>query len=258
MFLGDNGSDAPAGGTHDIASSAPLRAKKGTHYEGGMRVPFIASWAKPDPENAFQKERPIPSGVINSTDIGVVYDVFTTVLDVAGGDYGDHVVDGIDLTPVFSSAKGSTSNREFLMHFPHSHRSSYFTAFRKGDWKLIYHYDKPSGPSDNKVELFNLSEDRNESINLAFSNPEKTRGNDASHEVSARRNRRAITALQRRWRASPPLSPVTPLHRLKFGKKPWRSCVTLFSPPNADSEVCDRFAHSFSWHVYASSVLCRQ
>ena len=175
MFLGDNGSDAPAGGTHDIASSAPLRAKKGTHYEGGMRVPFIASWAKPDPENAFQKERPIPSGVINSTDIGVVYDVFTTALDVAGGDYGNHVVDGIDLTPVFSSATGSTSSREFLMHFPHSHRSSYFTAFRKGDWKLIYHYDKPSGPSDDKVELFNLSEDRNESFNLVLSNPEKLR-----------------------------------------------------------------------------------
>lgn len=173
MFLGDNGSDAPAGGTHDIASSAPLRAKKGTHYEGGMRVPFIASWAKPDPENAFQKERPIPSGVINSTDIGVVYDVFTTVLDVAGGDYGDHVVDGIDLSPVFSEAKGSTTDRKFLMHFPHSHRSSYFTAFRQGDWKLIYHYDKPSGPSDVQVELFNLAEDRDESENLASSNPEK-------------------------------------------------------------------------------------
>ncbi len=61
------------------------------------------------------------------------------------------------------------------MHFPHSHRSSYFTAFRKGDWKLIYHYDKPSGPSDDKVELFNLSEDRNESFNLVLSNPEKLR-----------------------------------------------------------------------------------
>ena len=173
IFLGDNGSDAPAGGTHDIASSAPLRAKKGTHYEGGMRVPFIASWAKPDPDNAFQQARPIPSGVINSTDIGVVYDVFTTVLDIAGGDYGDHVVDGIDLSPVFSEAMGSTANREFLMHFPHSHRSSYFTAFRKGKWKLIYHYDKPSGPNTDKVELFHLIEDRDESNNLAISHPEK-------------------------------------------------------------------------------------
>ena len=173
IFLGDNGSDAPAGGTHDIASSAPLRAKKGTHYEGGMRVPFIASWAKPDPDNTFQKERPIPSGAINTTDIGVAYDVFTTVLNVAGGDYKEHIVDGIDLSPIFLSGKGSTANREFLMHFPHSHRSSYFTAFRKGDWKLIYHYDQNSGPSDDKIELFNLAADLDESTNLASSNPEK-------------------------------------------------------------------------------------
>ncbi len=173
IFLGDNGTDAPIGDAHAIACAAPLRAKKGTHYEGGMRVPFIAAWAKPDPDNAFQKQRPIPSGVINSTDIGVVYDVFTTVLDVAGGTFGDHVVDGIDLSPLFSDKAGSASDREFLMHFPHSHRSSYFTAFRKGDWKLIYHYDKTSGPSDDKVELFHLTEDRDESHNLASSNPEK-------------------------------------------------------------------------------------
>ena len=82
-------------------------------------------------------------------------------------------MDGIDLMPIFSDKIGSMSDREFLMHFPHSHRSSYFTAFRKGDWKLIYHYDKTSGPSDDKVELFNLIEDRNESTNLASANPEK-------------------------------------------------------------------------------------
>lgn len=173
LFLGDNGTDAPVGGTHEISCSAPLRGKKGTHYEGGMRVPFIAAWAKQNPDNAFQKERPIPSGVINTTDIGAVYDVFMTVIDVAGGDCGDHVVDGITVTPLFSEASGSTANREFLMHFPHSHRSSYFTAFRQGDWKLIYHYDKTSGPSDGKVELFHLTKDRDESHNLASSKPKK-------------------------------------------------------------------------------------
>ena len=51
FFLGDNGSDAPLGHQHEVACAAPLRGKKGTHYEGGMRVPFIAAWAKPNPEN---------------------------------------------------------------------------------------------------------------------------------------------------------------------------------------------------------------
>ena len=46
FFLGDNGSDAPLGHEHAVACAAPLRGKKGSHYEVGMRVPFMASWAK--------------------------------------------------------------------------------------------------------------------------------------------------------------------------------------------------------------------
>jgi arylsulfatase A-like enzyme len=173
FFLGDNGTDAPMGDVHAISSSAPLRAKKGTHYEGGMRVPFIAAWARLDSSNAFQKLRPIPQDVINSRDIGTAYDIFSTVLAAAGGEQGNHIVDGIDLSPLFADEAGSANDREFLMHFPHSHRSSYFTAYRNGDWKLIYHYDKTSGPSNAKIELFHLTEDPYESHNLASSNPEK-------------------------------------------------------------------------------------
>jgi hypothetical protein len=44
FFLGDNGSDAPLGHQHEVACAAPLRGKKGAHYEGGHRVPFIAHW----------------------------------------------------------------------------------------------------------------------------------------------------------------------------------------------------------------------
>ena len=43
----------------------------------------------------------------------------------------------------------------------------------KGDRKFIHHYDKTSDPSDDKVELFNLSQDRDESHNLASTQPEK-------------------------------------------------------------------------------------
>ena len=60
FFLGDNGTDADLGHQHAVACAAPLRGKKGTHYEGGMRVPFIAAWGKANPQNAFQKKLPIP------------------------------------------------------------------------------------------------------------------------------------------------------------------------------------------------------
>ena len=62
VFLGDNGTDAPLGKHHDIACAAPLRGRKATHYEGGMRVPFIAAWAKLNPQNQWQKKLPIAQG----------------------------------------------------------------------------------------------------------------------------------------------------------------------------------------------------
>ena len=55
-----------------------------------------------------------------------------------------------------------------MCHFPHSHRSSYFTAFRKGDWKLIYHYKGKA-----KYELYDLQKDPFETKNLAESEPRK-------------------------------------------------------------------------------------
>ena len=167
LFLGDNGGDAPLGGVHTIASSAPLRGKKGTHYEGGMRVPFIAAWAKANPSNAAQKKLPINAGAI-TTEMGTIHDIFPTLLDTAGVGYKGKI-DGQNLAPLL---KGETisGKRDFLMHFPHSHRSSYYTVYRLGDWKLIYHYTKPKAERN---ELFNLTKDPTESKNLAKSQPEE-------------------------------------------------------------------------------------
>ena len=67
FFLGDNGSDAPLGHQHEVACAAPLRGKKGAHYEGGMRVPFIAAWAKADKDNPAQKRLPIAVGAIRAS-----------------------------------------------------------------------------------------------------------------------------------------------------------------------------------------------
>ena len=40
FFVGDNGSDAPLGHQHQVVCAAPLRGKKGSHYEGGVRGGF--------------------------------------------------------------------------------------------------------------------------------------------------------------------------------------------------------------------------
>ena len=169
LFVGDNGTDAPLDvgkgkgrNTHGVQCAAPLRGKKATHYEGGMRVPFIATWAKVNPENLFQKKLPIKAGHISS-DIGTIHDIFPTVLESLGIDYST-VTDGINIAPAFAGKAVYDKPREFLMHFPHAHRSSYFTAYRLGEWKIIYHYLKPA---DTRYELFHLPTDQSESKNLA-------------------------------------------------------------------------------------------
>lgn len=176
LFLGDNGGDAPLGPTHEHNSSFPLRAKKGTHYEGGMRTPFIAAWAKPDPTNQWQKKLPIAQGVINQQ-LGTVMDLYPTILNLVGAKPpSGHELDGHDLAQQLASAKPNDKRPErWLMHFPHGHRSSYYTVLRVGQWKLIYHYYPKMNPAKVRYELFNLKDDPFEKNNLANQEPNKVK-----------------------------------------------------------------------------------
>jgi len=172
IFLGDNGSDAPLGAIHEVACAAPLRGKKGTHYEGGMRVPFIAAWAKPNSNNKFQQELTIKQGAIQPQ-MATVMDIYPTLLELAGVKTpASHQVDGRSLKKLFSGSADSNHPKSFLMHFPHKHRSSYFTTYRTQDWKLIYHYN-PKNPAKAHCELFHLKNDPYEQKDLSSSNPEK-------------------------------------------------------------------------------------
>lgn len=183
IFLGDNGSDAPLGGQHEVACAAPLRGKKGAHYEGGMRVPFIAAWAKPDPANPHQQALPIPAGAIQSQ-VANVTDLFPTLLQLAGVEApGDHAVDGRPLQTLLAGKADSSRPEQFLMHYPHApHRSNYFTVWRDGDWKVVYHY-LPDVPTHGNLiqsggarhQLFNLLDDPFEQNDLAASQPEQLR-----------------------------------------------------------------------------------
>ena len=172
IFLGDNGTDAPLGKTHEIACAAPLRGKKATHYEGGMRIPFIAAWAKNDKENRWQNKLPIAQGVIQSQ-MGTVMDIYPTILELTGvKNPSGHTVDGSSLKTLFTGKNDSSKQEMFLMHFPHKHRSTYFTSYRLKNWKVIYHYN-PENPMQPRYELFDLRTDPFENNNQANSNPER-------------------------------------------------------------------------------------
>ena len=173
LFVGDNGSDAPLGDTYGYFSSAPLRGKKGTCYEGGLRVPFIAGWAKPGKANSFS----IAQNAVHHKHIGTVMDIYTTILDATGTKNPDnHTIDGVSLIPQLKGKINPDRPDHFLCHFPHSHRSSYFTTYRKGDWKLIFRY-RTTGNAEQRAnkskkalpryELYNLKDDPYEKTNLA-------------------------------------------------------------------------------------------
>lgn len=176
FFLGDNGSDAPLGHQHEVACAAPLRGKKGAHYEGGMRVPFIAAWAKASAANASQKRLPIPAGAIQSQQ-AAVYDLFPTILALANiAPPAQHTVDGRRLDKLLAGQRDTSRSEVFLMHYPHSpHRSDYFTVYRDGPWKVIYHYFPSKASEDSHYQLYNLADDPFEQKNLATSHPDELR-----------------------------------------------------------------------------------
>ncbi len=175
LFTGDNGSDAPAKTIHGHGSSAPLRGKKGTCYEGGMRVPFIAGWAESGHGNPFTIEK----GAIHSSQIGTVMDLYPTILAAAEAkNPSTHTIDGVSLLPQLSGQSDAKRPDHFLCHFPHSHRSPWFTSLRKGDWKVIYRYrltPQSEGELTPRYELYHLGNDPYEKQNLADDEPGQLR-----------------------------------------------------------------------------------
>ena len=172
LFLGDNGGDAPLGHQHAVASSAPLRGKKGSHYEGGMRTVFLAAWAKPDPANPWQQRLPIAAGKTQSQVCNIT-DIFPTLLGLTGRIPESAPVDGHRLDTLLAGKPDPSRPERFLMHYPHGpHRSSYFTVWRNGPWKLVFHALPDAKTQTGRYELYHLDRDPAEQRNLAGEEPE--------------------------------------------------------------------------------------
>ena len=144
-----------------VSGNAPLRGKKGMRYEGGVRVPMIAAWAKAAPGNPFQAALPIAGGT-HQDDLVHVTDLFPTILGEAGVSF-THTIDGHDLRPYFTATPGYHRPQSLVTHFPHGHNNDHFTIYHEGPWKLIFNY------ADESCELYNLAADLGEQNNLAAS-----------------------------------------------------------------------------------------
>ena len=161
IFTSDNG------GIRAISDQYPLRAGKGSYYEGGIRVPLIFSWKGKIDAESESYER-----VSN-------VDFYPTIKKLVG--YSKSVdFDGEDLNPIFNDKK--LRERELYFHFPvylepysvkrDGGRDPLFrtrpgTVIIKDNWKLHHYYE------DNQFELYNLEKDISESNNLIDINIEK-------------------------------------------------------------------------------------
>ena len=135
----------------------PLRAGKGWLYEGGIKIPQLIKL----PGN-IEKE------IVD--DITVSYDLFPTILDVAGI-RNDNKIDGISLIPRLLE-KSKIDRENIYWHYPHYHGSLWKpgSAIRSGDWKLIFDYES------NEAKLFDLKEDPSELNDISsLFNEEKER-----------------------------------------------------------------------------------
>jgi arylsulfatase A len=174
FFTSDNGPAITR--RHPHGSSGPLRNKKGSMYEGGLRVPGILQWPGR-----------IEPGTVSDEPISGV-DLLPTLCEIAGLEVPqDRKIDGTSFLPVFS---GNPIERRVPLYWQFNRASSDVkVGLRSGDWKLLATLTgpewKPGGEirlADQRAmkqaeldrfELYNLKDDLAETNNLSDINPEK-------------------------------------------------------------------------------------
>ncbi|WP_263374411.1 arylsulfatase [Granulicella aggregans] len=130
-------------------SNGILHGYKRDVYEGGIRDPFIACW----PGH-------IPAGSVSDVPIFFA-DFMPTALALAGAP--SRPGDGVNLKPFLLDPRLKGKDRFLYWEF---YEPSFEQAVRWGQWKAVRHGRK--GP----LELYNLSRDPSETINVAAQHPE--------------------------------------------------------------------------------------
>ncbi len=163
IFSSDNGGPGPGSAT----MNTPLRAGKGTLYEGGIRVCSFATWPGK-----------IPAGITIDEPMHAV-DWYPTLVKLTGAPAAQALApDGLDIWPVLT--QGAKSPHDALL-LPGMAPDK--MALRMGDWKLLLNASdkdaeeaKGSDKAIGKMELYNLANDIAEKNNLAKTQPEKLAG----------------------------------------------------------------------------------
>jgi arylsulfatase A len=193
IFTSDNGAA--------VGSSRPLRAKKASVYDGGIREPTLMWWPGK-----------IPAGSVCS-EVTASIDVMPTLVRLCGGELPTRKIDGKDIWPLISGEAGAKSPHEayVLMHGPGTVRS--------GNWKF-YPWKEGSAdkgrdnatwpPSPDPFQLYDVSKDIGETTNVASVHPDvvaRLKAAYDAHVEEIKANRRPTTLMTRRPDAVSPERP---------------------------------------------------
>jgi arylsulfatase A len=151
-------------------SPGALRGRKGTTFEGGTRVAFLARWTGT-----------IPAGK-TITEWGSNLDVLPTIASICGASRPEKPLDGVDISQLLTGQKNAVE-RGTLLYFTYTGKQEQLECARKQSWKLriaqrdgeIYILDQTAGQSHYllaRPELYNLDADPGESYDVALDHPD--------------------------------------------------------------------------------------
>jgi arylsulfatase A-like enzyme len=158
-FTSDNGPAARGGGPGEAkggrqqGETGGLRGRKGSLYEGGIRVPGLLVWPQIIPK---QRETDFPA---------VTSDYFPTILDLLNIPMQNQtIIDGISLRNIIESDSVYERNRP--IGFQSRYKKSFMTAWSDDKYKLV---SKDKGES---YELYDLLKDPYEENDISAEYPE--------------------------------------------------------------------------------------
>ena len=193
VFTSDNGGlHVPEAGDPPPTCNAPFRAGKGFLYEGGLRVPLILRLPG-FAEGGRTIDAPVSTG-----------DIAATICRL-GGVAQPEPADFDDVSGALAGTLEGTPPRSLHWHQPHytNQGGRPGGAIRRGDWKLVEHFE--SG----RLELFNLAAD-----------PGETRDRSADEPARVAELRGRLEG----WRRDVGARPVAANPR--FDPAAWRACHT--------------------------------
>ena len=154
MFTSDHGAHGQSGTAKFFNSCGEFRGIKRSLYEGGLRVPLIATWAG--------KIKPGTT----SDHISAFWDILPTCADLAGAAV-DFEIDGISMAPLLTGNASAQKQHEYL-YWELFEGRKHNRAIRMGKWKGVI----PNMYNSTQLVLYDLEKDPAESNDLASEYPD--------------------------------------------------------------------------------------